>query len=745
MSGFSRGISCMSPRPCFDERRTTVNAQRYTLPEEFRFELSDFITNAWKHRYAVLALILALTGAVTVGAMRLPKVYEAKARLLIDPVLPRVLGENAAVDNFAEQARQEAFYRTQQKIIASRSILTDAAQRLELGMDGGFASGLGLSSDASPRAVQGALSQMLEVQPDSGSRIMNISIESERADLASAIANAIGQSYIDSTLERRLETTRGAAEWLDDQVEIFAGRLESQEARLNDFKQANLLVSVSLEDRQNMISANLAMLNESVMETRAKLIQLRSQRDTIAEALASRTGRTGQADQIDDEIPPPLLDNPVVTSLRVRLADLRRTRAEQSSRYGELHPVMHAVSRQIAETKETLRTEIKATLGNLEAEIDALEQTEGRFEDEIQEEKQRALALNGLGLEYSKLTRDVGTTKETYESLLRRRTETALSGLLESNYVHWFERAETPTTPVSPVISMYVLLGFLASLALALSFVAAVTLLDNTIRGRSELEDLLDLTVLGALPSVALVKDGQQTQSDRDLYVFRNPTSTAAEAARSVRTNLLLLSADATPHTILVTSPRAQEGKTTTALALATSMAQAKNRVLLIDTDLRRPRLHRALSVSSRTGLTNALLREDDGNAIKSTEIPQLDLLPSGPLPPNPAELLHSERLAELIQELKQRYDRIIFDSPPVNLVTDASILSRLVDGCILVVRANATPREAARAATRQLRDIGAPIFGVVLNYSAAGAHGENYYYHYAPQAADHMADEHAG
>jgi len=533
-----------------------------------------------------------------------------------------------------------------------------------------------------------------------------------------------GQAYIDYTLERRLETTRSAAQWLDEQVETFATRLESLESKLNEFKQENLLVSVSLEDRQNMISANLAMLNKRVIETRSQLIRLRAQRDTIKHF-------SGE-DSATAEIPPPLLKNETLSALRVELASLRQSRADESSRYGMKHPIMKGLQQQISETKAALVQEIQASLDNLNAEISALEQTEARFKEEIRKEKNKALALTSLGLQYNKLTREVGTTKDTYESLLKRRTETALSGLLESNFVSWFEKAEPARTPAAPFVPAFVAGGFGLSLLLALAVFALLTILDNTIRDREQLEELLGLTVLGTLPSFDPNSGSADLEGERDLYVHRNPSSSVAESARSIRTNLLLLTADKQANTILITSPRAREGKTTTALSLAISMAQAHNRVLLVDTDLRRPRLHKALSIAPREGLTDVLLGTPIDEAVSSTPVPGVDLLPCGPLPPNPSELLHSARFMSIFKEAASKYDRVIYDSPPINIVSDATILSKMVDGTILVVRANATPREGTRVAWRQLQGIGARLFGVILNQTAQDKLTGAYYYQYS-------------
>ena len=482
---------------------------------------------------------------------------------------------------------------------------------------------------------------------------------------AARIANALGDAYIDYTLESRLETTRRASRWLDRQVAEFAVRIEEQEASLAGYKKKNLLVSVSLEDRQNMISASLSMLNERLLQNRALLIEKQAQRKVIDEVFSS--------DKPNPDAVALVQGNPVIQDLKSSLVTLDKHRVELSTRYGERHPDMVAVVKQLEETKVALRTEIDNILRSLDSEIRALETARTGLEGAVAEEKQKALDLNAMGLEYSKLTRDLGNTKSTYEALLKRQTETDLSTLLEANFVRWFEKARVPGGWIRPSLPQNAAIGLLVGFLIGVLVVAGGVLLDNTVNRQSDVDALLQMPFLGIFPRVEdnLPRRGRKKNerlfsADRDLYVFKNPKSAAAECARSVRTNLMFMATTKPFRCLLVTSPRPAEGKTMTAVALSVTMAQAGNKVLLVDSDLRRPRLHRVFGVSGEEGLTSVFVGERTlDQVIKRTEVPDLDVLACGPVPPNPAELLHSPKFTDVLRQLGERYDRVLLDSPP--------------------------------------------------------------------------------
>jgi capsular exopolysaccharide synthesis family protein len=259
--------------------------------------------------------------------------------------------------------------------------------------------------------------------------------------------------------------------------------------------------------------------------------------------------------------------------------------------------------------------------------------------------------------------------------------------------------------------------------------------LDNTVKTPEAAEALVGAPLLGMLP--ILVHARQRTvenATERDLTVFKDPTSAAAEACRSIRTNLMFLSAEKEVHVLVVTSPGPQDGKTTAAISLAITMAQGGSRVLLVDTDMRKPRIHRSFGLKSDRGLSNVMMGDAAlADVICHSQVPNLDVLPCGPTPPNPAELIHTERFREILDQCRRDYGRVVMDSPPAGFVTDPAILGNLADGVVLVVRAGHTTREAVSFARRQINDARARILGVIINRTDRRAGGYGYYSYYAP------------
>ena len=585
----------------------------------------------------------------------------------------------------------------------------------------------------------------MTVEPEGRSRVVSLLVEDGDPARAARIANALGAAYIDYTLESRLESTRRASRWLDRQVAEFADRIEQLEASLAGYKEKNMLVSVSLEDRQNMISASLSMLNERLLQNRAPVDRKErpARRDQRGVGVGRTEPRCGDPDSAQSGH-----SRPQVIAGGPRQA---ARRAQHPLR--EKHPSMVALGKQLAETQTALRTEVKNVLRALDGEIRALETARSGLEGAVAEEKRKALDLNGMGLEYNKLTRELGTMKSTYEALLKRQTEADLSTLLEANFVRWFEQARVPRSPIRPSVPKNTAAGVFVGLLLGVLVVVGGVLLDNTVHRQADIETILRLPFLGVFPRVSdnqprrgRKKKERLFSRERDLFVFHNPKSAASECARSVRTNLMFMATTRPLRRLLLTSARPAEGKTTTAVALSVAMAQAGNRVVLLDSDLRRPRLHRAFGVSGEEGLTSVFVGRELDEVIKRTEVPDLDILPCGPLPPNPAELLHSEKFSAVLEQLSEKYDRVLLDSPPVSAVTDAMILSQLVDGTVLVVQAHETPKEAARRAVQQLRDVDAHIAGVILNdYDMQGGdYGYQHYYYYRGYGYGSDADEEA-
>lgn len=709
--------------------------------EGLSLELPEILFAVRRRWWLVVALVLVCGGVFFVAASRQLKVYVATAKIVLEPQLPKVLDEDLDMNSGVAQA-EAVFYNTQYEIMRSRAVVRGAIAQLKLAEDPAFLEVYGLTgvpADARVKAIEDVLAARVEVVPEHQSRIVTVQVEDFDADRAARIANTLTQVYIDQSLESRLSENHSASKWLDERVGEFGKRLDESEKTLHEYKRSNMLVSVSLEDRKNMTTQRLTALNEKLNEIRAKLIELESERDTLKTVIKEGVPSGPEALSV-----PRIARSSVIEALMASQVELEKEHAKLSSRYGEKHPNMAAVQLQLDRIAGRLREEIARNTASLDNEITELKTAEVRLNGEISEEVKKAMDLNTLAVEYNRLNRDVGTNERTYGALLKRQTEADLSGLLKSNFVRWLETAEPVHRPVRPSVPLSTTLGALLGLALALGAIVLGVLIDNTVHTQEDVEDRLHLPFLGVLPSIeegerAKAKVGDMVQgpvpTTRDLYIVKNPKSTVAECARSLRTNLLFLGARRPLRRLLVTSAGPSEGKSTTVIALGSTMALAGNRVLLVDTDFRRPRLHRTFGMNNDQGLTSVLLGEAKlEQVIRATDVRNLDILTCGAIPPNPSELLHTEAFLKLLDEMSARYDRVILDSPPVNVVTDATILSQITDGTILVIKASKTTKDSARRAARQLVDINANLLGVVLNdldLSDEGYYRQQKYYYY--------------
>jgi capsular exopolysaccharide synthesis family protein len=323
--------------------------------------------------------------------------------------------------------------------------------------------------------------------------------------------------------------------------------------------------------------------------------------------------------------------------------------------------------------------------------------------------------------------------------------ETDLTKDVKNDNVRIVDKAEVPGAPFYPRTRNNVALSALAGLLLGLALAFLLNYIDSSVKTQDDVERVLGLTFLGIIPTAATAKPRKDALSerDRDLYMFEHQRSQLAECARSIRTNITFMGADKPIKRMLIVSAKPEEGKTSTAVTLATTMALSGHKTLLVDTDMRRPRLHRVFGVGSEIGMSSYLLGERPlSDVLKRTVVPGLDVLPCGPLPPAPAELLHTAAFAALVKELSDRYDRVIFDSPPIVAVTDAPVLSALVDGVVFVVKAGATSRDLVKQAIAQMRGANAPVLGAILNDVDLQNRAYGYYYAYYRQYGSYAEDE---
>ncbi len=671
----------------------------------------------------VVCTVVAL-GTTFVYTYRQPKIYEATCQIVIEPMTPQVLqGVKDVVElGTGTYWATKEFYETQYRIIQSTAVAQRVAEKLGLNSDPEFRDPSGRNPIAVARAIQGRV----RVVPVKDSRIGSIVVEDTKPQRAALIANTLGETYIEYNLDYKLEGAKTANSWLSEQAVEYKKKLRDSELGLYEFRRQRNLLAARLDDRQNMTAKNLDHISGEVSKVRLKRIEIESTRKLI---LAARDNMSAS------ESIPEVQASSVVIALRQSFIQLTRERAELVAKYGPEHPKMKMIEGQLQAITNAYKKEIANVLSTFENQYRAIVDQEKSLLRLMEDEKKEAIELSKVEVEYTPLSRDAEENLKLYNLISAREREIDLTGLLRTNNVRILERAIVPGSPVRPRPVQNLMLALVLGLAAGVGFAFLIETLDNTLKSPADVESFLGIPVLGMIPIIGNKDGGVAPEKirERDLGIFTDPKSLAAECCRSIRTNILFMSPDHPPHTIVVTSPSPQEGKTTTTINLAVTMAEAGGRVLVIDTDMRRPRLHRSFGVPNQVGLSTVVVGKSTlDEAIKRTEVPNLDVLPCGPVPPNPSELLHADKFAQIIRDCADRYDRVILDSPPTSAVTDPAVLGNLCDGVILVVKGGETKRESAAMARRQLLSAKAKILGVIVNEIdfSNPSYGYQYYYY---------------
>lgn len=677
--------------------------------------------------FVVLSMIVA-TVIAFVYTFRQPKIYEATCQVIIEPMAPQVLPGSKDVVELGTGTfwANKEFYETQYRIIQSSGVGQRTAEKLGLQFDPDYAGIAGPTHD--PTALGRMLVSQLNVKALKDSRVALITVSDKKPQRAALIANTVADTYIEYNLDYKLEGARSAMAWLAEQESDLKQQLEGSELRLYQYKKDRNLLAVSLDDKQSMLSQNLASVNAKLTELHIRILELDSKRKMIERARNNIS---------DEETLPEIREKDTIRSLRDNFIQYSKDYADLSSKYGPDHPKMKALASQMDVVRKAYEAEIDAVLRTFEKAYQELVDNEHSLKGLMEGQKKEAIELSKIEVEYKPLQRSSEQNEKMYSLIASRQKEIDITGPMKTNNVRVLERAIVPSTPVRPKPVQNLLIGLLLGLSTGIALAFAIEALDNTLKTQADVEQFLGVPVLGLVPIIGAAPGAEAAAHstdlrERDLGVFLDPKSVAAECCRSIRTNILFMSPDRPLRTIVVTSPSPQEGKTTTAINIGVTMAEAGGRVLIIDTDMRRPRLHRSFGVPNQTGISTVIVGKATlEEAVKRTDVPNLDVLTCGPVPPNPSELLHTSKFGVVLADCAKLYDRIILDSPPTSAVTDPAVLGNLADGVVLVIKAGETTRESAMHARRQLDTAKARLVGVVVNAIdfSNPAYGYEYYY----------------
>jgi capsular exopolysaccharide synthesis family protein len=685
----------------------------------------DYVMVVYKRRRMALTAFILAVGGATVYSFTATPIFEARTRLLIEAEQQNVVNFKQVVE---EDQTKADYYQTQYNILQSRALARRTLDELRLwdrppfGGDTsadslirrlaeapGALARLFTSSESTPpptadetaaqsRAIDVFLSH-LEVTPIRNSRLVDVTYRLPDAALTATIVNSLAKHYIQQSLEYKFNASKEASDWLEAQLAEQRKAVEAAEAKLQQYREQNDALSVA--DRENITVQKLADLNAAV--TRAKTERIQKQ-------AFYRQLQASQSDPSRLDTFPAILANPFVQEQKGQLATLQRQYAEASAKLGAKHPDMIKLTSAMEQTRKKLEVEIEKIGQSVRSEYEAAQAQEENLMAALNQQKVEALSMNRKAIDYGVLARDVESSKQLYNNLLQRAKETGVAGALRTSNVRVVDRAERPRRPVSPRKGTNILLSIFVGTVLACGLALSFEYLDDRISSPEEFRAHLGLVHLGLLPVLPGV-DGTYP------LLSGGVPSGFSEAFRALRTNVLFSSAEEGARTLVVTSTGPREGKSLVSGNLAVALAQAGQRVLLVDADLRKPAVHEIFRVGQEPGLSNVLVGSAKASeAVIEPGVEGLWIMAAGRIPPNPAELLGSQRFQELLTSLKAHFDWILVDTPPVMAVTDAALVAHRATGVVFVVRADATSRHAARRALDQLEQVGAKFVGGVLN-----------------------------
>ncbi len=722
---------------------------------------------------AVVATLLVTLG-VTFYTLSQTKIYQAAATIQFDPNPPKPLG--AKVETVVDMGAgnywdNHEYYETQYKIIQSMRVSKIVAAELGLHRDIGFIMNLPKGAklpamEATEDMAAGSLRSRLRVEPIKDSRLAVVKLEDADPERAQRVLTAVINAYVQMNQDDARASTSDAVDWLGKQLDKLKRELEESELSLHKYKETKNILSVSMDDQSNMLREEMKQLNDVLTQVRTKREEVASRRDQLAKVQQQNPTNLPASE---------LLKSPTLQELRRSYDEgVRERDALLQSGMGKNHPDVRKAQARIDTARDAILVEVRNIQGALDGDLAAMKRQESGLAGLFEAARKEAFELNLLEIEYNRLKRAKENNEKLYALVLERTKESDLTRMLTVNNIRIVDPALRPGTPVRPQVALNITTGLFVGVLIGIVAAMGRAMLDRSMKTPDDVEKEVGLTFIGLLPEVheedkRSPRYGRNNRRDRklppklnpDLIVHEFPMSGVAEAARAVRTNLLFMAPDQPFRTLLVTSASPSEGKTMVASCIAIAMAQADHRVLLIDCDLRRPRVHRVFGkrgggvsgllvgeelnrrVQANGGVCNKEMMDDlvDKIVIK-TDVPNLFAITAGATPPNPAELLHSERFKAFLACVASRFDRVILDSPPVVPVTDAAILSTLVDGTVLVIRAFKTTKDLARHALRTLLDVGANVAGAVLNSVNLNKSEYKYSHYYYYRKSGYYSEE---
>lgn len=699
------------------------------------FDLALYWRLALKHRLLILAVfVAALVIGVVVTLLTTP-LYMASATLQIDREAARVLNVDDAAPR-ESMIQGEEFFQTQYGLLRSRSLAERVIEAQGLATSDAFLNTMGEtlpeakpggSSDRATKRremVLRTLQKNLGVSPVRGSRLVTVTYSSPDPTLSARIANAFAENFIQSNLDRKFDSSSYARQFLEDLISQTKTKLEDSERQLVDYATRQQIINVNdgsnnPGENQSLASNNLVALNGS-----------------LAQARAARVGaeeKWRQASSASLMTLPEVLENAAIQRMSESRATLQSEYQQQSARYRPEFPEMLQLKAQIDELDRQINSMARSIRDSIRGQYVVAANQERSLEGQVNGLKADVLDLRDRTIQYNILQREVDTSRTLYDGLLQRYKEVGVTGGVTTNNISIVDLADPPSNPSSPKLLLNIALAMFLGLGLGVLAALVLEALDESLATPDDVEGKLGIPVLGAIPLLA--------KGETPAAAIANLRSAFSEAYYSLRSALQFSTPDGAPGSILVTSSRPAEGKSTTSFALAQNFARGGKRVLLVDGDLRNPSMHRLVGVDNEKGMSNLLSGSANlDDVVHKTGIDNLSFVSCGPLPPNPAELWGGDRIRSFLDEALTRFDHVIIDGPPILGFADAPILAATVGGTLFVLESKGTRRGQARGAMRRLKMGSARLLGVVLTKfdsraTSYGGYDYSYDYNYGAQA----------
>jgi capsular exopolysaccharide synthesis family protein len=677
-----------------------------------------------KRRNLVVGVMVGAIALVLAVSLILPKKYDGITRLVLDFSLNDVSALIQSV--VASTSDLPTKMETQIRILESDTLAEAVIKNLKLHEDAGFAkdaveppnTNFDTLSDKKKIILVGIFANALSVEVIRGTQIIEIRFRNHNPALAANAANMLAKVYTEQNFQTKYNVTIQAADWLNSQLNDIRQHAEEAQMHLAEYQKKTGIVGT--DETNNIVMAKLTDVNKQLTLAEA---------DRIAKEARYRIINAG-----DPEMVASVAGDNVLNSLRVQESQLKAQRAQLSEKYGPNYPQILALNLQISDLDKSITSQLGRLKDRANQEFRASTGTEKMLQAALEQHKQDAFKMYGNAMQYATLLRDVQASRDLYEDLTKKLKEAGVLAGLRSTNVTVVDRAHVPFIPAQPRILLNFAISLLGGVFLGIAAALTAENVDTSITSPDDVAPSLGLPNLGIIPRFRWPALPDGVAPERLPFALINPKSEFSEALRALRTSLLLSSAGSPPKVILFTSGLPSEGKTTVSLNSAVVLAQAGRSVLIVDADMRRPSVHKALMMGrQRVGLSGCLTgAENWRDGITTHEaLPGLSILSAGVLPPFPSELLSSDVMRKLVEEWKQEFDHVIIDSPPVLAVTDATVLARLADIVVLVVRAQTTRKQSLRRATEVLRDVSAKIAGFVINDLSPESVGYRNYYGY--------------